>query len=127
MKPAVHPRREDDAFQRRGKAKSTAERIEPQTMADGPAYRTVVVTNPQGLHARPADLFVKLASRYESTIEVIKDGERVDGKSILAILTLAAVQGTNLRIEANGPDAEAALQALTELIVRDFDENGTVE
>jgi phosphocarrier protein len=86
----------------------------------------VVVTNPQGLHARPADLFVKLASRYESTIEVIKDGERVDGKSILAILTLAAVQGTNLRIEANGPDAEAALQALTELIVRDFDENGTV-
>ena len=63
-------------------------------MADGKISRTVVVTNPQGLHARPADLFVKLASQYQATIEVIKDGERVDGKSILAILTLAAVQGT---------------------------------
>jgi phosphocarrier protein len=87
----------------------------------------VVVTNPQGLHARPADLFVKLASRYESTIEVIKDGERVDGKSILAILTLAAVQGTHLRIEATGPDADDALQALAELVVRNFEENGNVE
>jgi phosphocarrier protein len=96
-------------------------------MAEGSAYRTVVVTNPQGLHARPADLFVKLASRYQATIEVIKDGERVDGKSILAILTLAAVQGTQLRLEATGPDAEVALQALTELIVRNFDENGDVE
>jgi phosphocarrier protein len=96
-------------------------------MAEGSTYRTVVVTNPQGLHARPADLFVKLASRYQATIEVIKDGERVDGKSILAILTLAAVQGTQLRLEATGPDAEAALQALTELIVRNFDENGNVE
>ncbi len=96
-------------------------------MADGAASRTVEVTNPQGLHARPADLFVKLASRYQATIEVIKDGERVDGKSILAILTLAAVQGTQLRLEANGPDADAALQALTELIVRNFDDNGTVE
>ena len=79
-------------------------------MAEGTAFRTVVVTNPQGLHARPADMFVKLASKYQSNIEVIKDGERVDGKSILAILTLAAVQGTQLRIEATGPDAEAALR-----------------
>ena len=96
-------------------------------MAGGTASRIVVVTNPQGLHARPADLFVKLASQYESTVEVIKDGERVDGKSILAILTLAAVQGTQLEIEATGPDAEAALNALAELIGRDFDENGNVE
>jgi phosphocarrier protein HPr len=96
-------------------------------MADGCVVRTVVVGNPQGLHARPADLFVKLASRYQSTIVVIKDGERVDGKSILAILTLAAVQGTQLRIEANGPDAEDALTALAELVLRDFDENGNVE
>jgi phosphocarrier protein HPr len=96
-------------------------------MADGCANRTVVVGNPQGLHARPADLFVKLASRYQSTIVVIKDGERVDGKSILAILTLAAVQGTHLTIEANGPDADDALTALAELFLRDFDENGNVE
>ena len=89
-------------------------------MADGKISRTVVVTNPQGLHARPADLFVKLASQYQAIIEVIKDGERVDGKSILAILTLAAVQGTELTIEASGPDAEVALHALSELVARNF-------
>ena len=91
-------------------------------MADGKISRTVVVTNPQGLHARPADLFVKLASQYQATIDVTKDGERVDGKSILAILTLAAVQGTELTIEASGPDAEVALNALSELVARNFDE-----
>ena len=85
------------------------------------------MNNPQGLHARPADLFVKLAGRFASTIPVIKDGERVDGKSILAILTLAAVQGTQLRIEATGPDADEALHALAELFLRNFDEIGTVE
>jgi phosphocarrier protein HPr len=96
-------------------------------MAEAASYRIVVVSNPQGLHARPADLFVKLASKYQSTIEVIKDNERVDGKSILAILTLAAVQGTQLRIEAHGPDAEAALEAIADLFQRDFEVNGNVE
>ena len=96
-------------------------------MAETTAFRTVVVSNPQGLHARPADLFVKLASQYESNIEVIKDGEHVDGKSILAILTLAAVQGTQLRIEAAGPDAEAALDSLADLVLRNFEDSGIVE
>ena len=96
-------------------------------MSDGRLTRTVVVTNPQGLHARPADLFVKLASKYQAKVEVIKEGERVDGKSILAILTLAAVEGTPLTIEAAGPDALAALDALAELVVRNFDEEGNVE
>jgi phosphocarrier protein HPr len=93
-------------------------------MADGRLTRTVVITNPQGLHARPADGFVKLASQYQSTIEVIKDGERVNGKSILEILTLAAVEGSQLQIEAMGPDAQAAIDALADLVTRDFDENG---
>jgi phosphocarrier protein len=96
-------------------------------MAEASAFRIVVVSNPQGLHARPADLFVKLASQYQSTIEVIKDGERVDGKSILAILTLAAVQGTQLRIEATGPDADVALDAIADLFQRDIEVNGIVE
>jgi phosphocarrier protein len=96
-------------------------------MADPIATRTVVVGNPQGLHARPAELFVKTASRYEARIEVIKEGHRVDGKSILNILTLAAVQGTELCLEATGPDAQAALDALSELFARNFDGNGTVE
>ncbi len=76
------------------------------------------MSNPQGLHARPAELFVKTASQYQAKIEVIKDGQRVDGKSILSILTLAAVQGTELSLEATGPDAQQALTALSELFAR---------
>jgi len=91
------------------------------------ARRTVVVTNPQGLHARPADLFVKLARRYTANVEVIKDSERVDGKSILAMLTLAAVENTELVIEATGADAEQAVAALAELFSRGFAEGDATE
>lgn len=87
------------------------------------AVRTVVITNPQGLHARPADLFVKTAMRFASKIELVKDRERVDGKSILSLLTLAAVAGTQLSIEADGPDAEQALDALAKLVEQNFAEN----
>ena len=82
--------------------------------------RTVVVTNPQGLHARPADLFVKTALRFKSKIEVVKDSERVDGKSMLSMLTLAAMEGTKLSLEATGCDAQQALDALAELFVTNF-------
>lgn len=102
-------------------------RIPAEPMTEQQVSRTVVVTNPQGLHARPADLFVKTAVQFESQIEVIKDGERVDGKSILAILTLAAVAGTQLQIVATGPDADAALGALVELIAQNFAENEITE
>jgi len=91
-------------------------------MSPDKANRTVVVTNPQGLHARPADLFVKLANRFRSSIELVKGHERIDGKSILAILTLAATQGTSLSIEAQGDDAEQALDALAALIENNFAE-----
>jgi phosphocarrier protein HPr len=87
------------------------------------ATATIIVTNPQGIHARPADMFVKLALQFQSTIDVIKDGYRVDGKSILDMLTLAAVAGSELRFEATGPDAQQALDALTELVRQDFGEN----
>lgn len=91
-------------------------------MSETKATRTVVVTNPQGLHARPADLFVKTASRFVSKVELIKGQERVDGKSILSLLTLAAVEGTRLSIEAVGPDAQQALDALAELVEHNFAE-----
>ncbi len=94
-------------------------------MSEQTSQRSVVVTNPQGLHARPADMFAKLANRFESRIELIKDSERVDGKSILAILTLAAVEGTTLCIEATGRDAEKAANALVELIAHNFAEDHT--
>ncbi len=91
-------------------------------MTEKQALARVVVTNPQGLHARPADLFVKCAMQFESKIEIIKKSERFDGKSILEILALAAVQGTELTIEAVGADADAALKSLTRLFERDFAE-----
>jgi phosphotransferase system HPr (HPr) family protein len=85
-------------------------------MTECVAIREVVVTNPQGLHARPADLFSRLAKGFESKIEVLKDGQRADGKSILDMLMLAAVQGVRLTIMAQGGDAEEAVEALVRLI-----------
>jgi phosphotransferase system HPr (HPr) family protein len=84
--------------------------------------RTVVVANPQGIHARPADMVVKLANRFSSNVSLVKGSERVDAKSILGILTLAATEGTELSIEAEGDDAEQALEALVELLSQKFHE-----
>ncbi len=82
--------------------------------------RTVVVTHSAGLHMRPADLFSKCAGEFDAIIEVIKDSQRVDGKSLLSILTLGVQQGSEITIQATGQDAEAALLALTNLIQRGF-------
>jgi phosphocarrier protein HPr len=89
------------------------------------ATKTVTVVNPQGLHARPANMFVQLANTFVSTIEVVKDGERVDGKSILGILTLAAEKGSQLALEATGEDANNAIEALVKLVEQGFSEVDT--
>jgi phosphotransferase system HPr (HPr) family protein len=96
-------------------------------MADSRKTRLVIVSNPQGLHARPADMFVRLALQFEARVGIFRDGERFDGKSILSLMTLAAEQGTELLLEAEGPDAERALNALAELFRRGFDEMGLTE
>ena len=82
----------------------------------------VTINCSEGLHERPADQFVRLAKRFQSVIEIAKDGKRVDGKSILSILTLAAEQGSELTIRASGDDAEQAVEALVGLIESDFAE-----
>ena len=79
----------------------------------------VTVSCSEGLHA---DQFVRLAASFQSVIEIEKDGEMVDGKSILSILTLAADQGSELTIRATGDDAEQAVDALVGLIESDFSE-----
>ncbi|MDZ4659113.1 MAG: HPr family phosphocarrier protein [Bythopirellula sp.] len=84
------------------------------------AQRTVVIQNEQGLHARPAQLLARMALTFESKIEIVCRGQRVDAKSILHLLTLGAVPGTELVIEAHGPDAEAALDAIVHLVESDF-------
>jgi phosphotransferase system HPr (HPr) family protein len=87
----------------------------------------VEVRNEQGLLARPADMFVRQAKQFDARIEIIKEGERFDGKSILSLMTLAAVQGTKLVLEATGPDADEALGTLAELFEREFDEERMTE
>ncbi len=91
-------------------------------MPETQCSRTVRLVNAQGFHLRPAKLFVELASKFGSTIEVIKDDVRIDGKSILSILTLAAPQGALLSLVAQGADAQAAVDALATLIESGFDE-----
>lgn len=82
----------------------------------------VQVVNQAGLHARPAALLVKLAGSFSSAIHVEKDGLQVNGKSIMGVLMLAAERGSTLRFSAAGDDAEEALQALTALVNRGFEE-----
>jgi phosphocarrier protein HPr len=84
--------------------------------------REVVVANRQGLHARPADMLAREARRWQSRIELVADTQRVDGKSILEVLTLAAEAGTRLVVEATGPDAQEALEAIGSLFERRFNE-----
>jgi phosphocarrier protein HPr len=85
--------------------------------------REVVVINAQGLHARPADLLAREARKWQSRIELINDSQRVDGKSILDVLTLAAEAGTRLVVEATGPDARQALEAIGSLFESRFNEH----
>ena len=92
-------------------------------MSSPSASKTVVVNNPQGLHARPAYLLAQAAEQFQSKVELIKDGERVDGKSILSILTLGAGRGSSIDIETSGPDAFEAVVAMASLIEGGFPES----
>jgi len=82
-----------------------------------------VVPNKLGLHARPASLFVKTVSRFDSTIAVAKDGNVSDGKSVLALMMLGAGQGTALEVTVDGVDAVEAMGAIRQLIADGFGED----
>jgi len=84
--------------------------------------REVTVLNRLGLHARPSAMFVKVCNRHKCDIWVERDGEQVNGKSIMGLMMLAAGQGSKLRITCEGADAEAAIQEIEELVQRRFDE-----
>jgi len=89
--------------------------------------REVVVGMPQGLHARPADQLAREARKWQSRIELVAKSQRVDGKSILDVLTLAAEAGTRLVVEATGPDAREAVAAIGRLFEQNFNELGSTE
>ena len=84
--------------------------------------KELVVINKLGIHARPAAMFVKAANRFECDIFVEKDGEKVNGKSIMGLMMLAAGPGSKLLIHAQGQDAARAMVEIETLIKRKFDE-----
>ena len=90
--------------------------------SDSIVSREVVVKNQLGLHARPAAMFVKKATGFKSEILVIKDGEEVNGKSIMGLMMLAAAPGTTLTVTAEGSDATDALDELEKLVNSNFEE-----
>src|SRR5216110_1887211 len=85
--------------------------------------KEIPIVNRLGLHARPAAMFVRIASRYRAEVWVAKESEEVNGKSIMGLMMLAAGQGSKLRIRCEGPDADKALQELEELINSKFNED----
>jgi phosphotransferase system HPr (HPr) family protein len=87
------------------------------------AKKDFTILNKLGIHARPAAQFVKTANRFQSDIYVEKDGEEVDGKSIMGLMMLAAGHGSVISVNAEGADADAALAALGDLIDRKFEED----
>lgn len=81
--------------------------------------KKIKITNPAGLHARPASVFVRTANKYESDVTVKKDGESVNGKSIMGLLMLAASEGSTIELEISGVDAEKAMHELEHFLTND--------
>jgi phosphocarrier protein len=82
-------------------------------------HKKITILNKQGLHARPATVFVQTAKKFKSRVSVIKDKKEVDGKSIMGILTLGAGQGSEITLKIEGEDAENAFLALELILVKD--------
>jgi phosphocarrier protein HPr len=94
-----------------------------ESASQSKASKELTIINRLGLHARPSAMFVKTASRFRAEIWVEKDGERVNGKSIMGLMMLAAGQGSKLQVLCEGPDAESALSEIEAIILRKFDED----
>ena len=89
-------------------------------MSNSPVKRVVVVPNKQGMHARPAEMFVRRAQQFQAKIEIVRDDFRVEAKSIMNLLTLGAARERELTLEAEGSDAQEAVDALAEVVEKEF-------
>ena len=85
--------------------------------------KELTVVNKLGIHARPASMFVRTANRFTAEVFVEKDGETINGKSIMGLMMLAAGPGSRLTVRAEGVDAAAAVAAIEELLLRKFEED----
>jgi phosphocarrier protein len=102
-----------------------ADRMSAKKLPDdgGNLSKELTVVNKLGIHARPAAMFVKTANRFACEIFVEKDGEKVNGKSIMGLMMLAAGPGSKLTVHAEGTDAHAAVSEIESLLKRKFDED----
>jgi phosphocarrier protein len=98
------------------------QRIKSQEGGESQAIKELVIQNELGLHARPAAMFVKVANSFNSEIFLEKDGEQVNGKSIMGVMMLAASKGAKVKLIAKGKDADSAVNALEELFINKFGE-----
>ena len=90
---------------------------------EGGLLRVLPIVNRRGLHARASAKFVQTVERYDAVVTVTRSGETVGGRSIMGLLTLGAAQGTTIAVVVSGPDADASLQAITDLLANKFGED----
>ena len=84
--------------------------------------QTFTITNSQGFHMRPAGTFTSAMGKYQSTVTIVKDGNRIDGKSIMNLIAACIKCGTEITVESEGPDEEAAMKEAAEMISTGFGE-----
>ena len=91
-------------------------------MSDQEYSKVLKIKNKLGLHARASAVLVRTSSKYSSEVKIIKDDYEVNGKSILGVLSLAAIKGSEVQVIARGPDAEKAIKGLQDLVESGFGE-----
>lgn len=96
-------------------------------MSEPIVTRSVTVPNREGLHLRVAVLLAQTVRRFQAKVAFIKERHRVEGTDVLQLVSLGATEGEQLRLEATGPEAEAALDAIVQLFVDHFDENAPTQ
>jgi phosphocarrier protein HPr len=92
-------------------------------MSENSVEQKLMITNELGMHARAATKFVQTANKYQSAVAVEKDGQSVNGKSIMGVLMLVAAKGSSIMVRCIGPDAQEAMKALAQLVKDKFGED----
>jgi phosphocarrier protein HPr len=104
---------------------ASSENLAGPQVPEGALFRELLITNKRGLHARASAKFVQTVERFNADVRVTRGGETVGGTSIMGLMMLSAGPGTTIMVSATGPEAQAALDAIAELVNGKFNEEGT--